>query len=159
MKKALISTLILCALTMAAGHAENKAEALVIELASGETATFILEERPRLTFTGEELTITSGDYETSYPLASLQRYTFKFAESSGITQSADKSQTITQTAGHIRLDGLSPGTQIKTFSVNGILVASDAADSNGSATISVSNLPKGVYIIKYGDKSTKIKKQ
>lgn len=158
MRKALISTLLLCVFSLT-GYAENKAEALVIELVSGETATFILKEQPKLTFSGGELIIKSGECETSYKVSDLQRYTFKFAESSGITQSADKSQTITQTAGHIRLDGLSPDTQIKTFSVNGILVATDAADSNGSATISVSNLPKGVYIIKYGDKSTKIKKQ
>lgn len=159
MRKTLISTIILFALGIATGYAENKVKALVVELTSGETATFILEEKPRLTFTGEELMITSGEYETVYPLASLQRYTFKSVEASGMTQPADNTPTMTQTAGHMRLDGLDPGTRIKTFSVNGILVASDVADSNGSATISVNNLPKGVYIIKYGDKSTKIKKQ
>lgn len=157
MKKTL--TIILCALGMASGYAGNKVKALVVELTSGEKATFLLEERPRLTFTDKELTITSGEYQTVYQLSSMQRYTFKEMEPSGITQNTDNGNTITQAAGRIRLDGLKPGTQVKTFAVNGILVASAVADDNGGATITVNNLPKGVYIIKYGDKSTKIKKQ
>lgn len=158
MKNKIILSAILFCMTAVATHAEQKAEALVIEFMSGETVSFILEEHPKLTFSGTELVITSPSYETSYPLSDLKRYTFKFVEVSGITSVQDNADGIRQTDGTVIIDGAAPGTAITVYSSSGITAASVTADNTGRAVINTSPLPSGVYIIKYGDKTTKIRK-
>lgn len=138
--------------------ADKKAEALVVEMTDGSTVTFKLEEQPKLTFSGTNLVIESAVLETSYPLSDLKRYTFKFVEASGIDTVEGNGTGVKQADGSITIDGITPGTAITVYSTSGTAVATAKAGGTGSATISTSPLPSGVYIIKYGDKTTKIRK-
>lgn len=139
--------------------AQQRAESLMIKLLSGETLSFMLDECPKITFSDTELIITSELYETSYPLADLNNYTFSFKDASGIKSVESGDDKVLQTENMISINGLNPQADIIVYSVNGIIVVSTVADKNGNATVNLSGLPHGVYIVKYGKKSTKICKK
>lgn len=157
----LITSILLAVITTTATHAQDATTTgLVLQLTTGETATFVLDEQPKITFTADNLVITSPTYTTEYPLAGLQRYTFKQVPASHITSpTADNRPSITQTDGQIILDNLPAGTAVTVYSIDGMALSAPTTAPDGRATIDTSTLTSGVYIIKYGNKSLKIRKQ
>lgn len=159
MKKNIILA-IAATLTAMAAHAGNDTKtALVIELAAGDTATFVLDEQPKLTFSDTSLYITSATYEAEYALNDLHRYSFRQVQSSGITATeAGRDGNLRQNGGTVTISGMAPGTAVKVYSTGGVAVSSASADSGGRVTVDIAPLPAGVYIVKYGDNTTKIRK-
>lgn len=159
--KKLTTLIVLAALAAATARAQGETtDALVIQMTTGETATFVLDERPKITFTPGNLVITSATYTTEYPLADLQHYTFKQVLASNIAQPETGGQpTIEQADGQIILGNLPSGTTVTVYSIGGMAISTLTATDDGRATISSAALAPGVYIIKYGDKSLKIRKQ
>ena len=157
----LITSILLAVITATAAHAQDATTTgLVLQLTTGETATFVLDEQPKITFTAGNLVITSPTYTTEYPLADLQRYTFKQVPASQITSpAADNRPSITQKDGQIVLDNLPADATVTVYSIDGMALSSPTTATDGHATIDTSTLTSGVYIIKYGNKSLKIRKQ
>lgn len=160
MRKILATILLAVTATAAANAQGDMTEALEIRLTTGETATFVLDKQPKITFSAGNLVITSPTYTTEYPLASLQRYTFKQVPASQITPPhADGQPSVSQTDGQIILSDLPADATVTVYSIDGMAISSPTTATDGHATIDTSTLTSGVYIIKYGNKSLKIRKQ
>lgn len=159
MKKNIIMAII-AALTAMATYARNDSgTALVIESAAGDTAIFVLDEKPKLTFSGTSLFVTSATYEAEYVLSDLRRYSFRQMQSSGINAAESGMQnSVRQDGGKIIVSGIKPGTSVKVFSVSGMAVSSAYADAGGHANVDITSFPTGIYIVKYGDNAIKIRK-
>lgn len=52
------------------------------------------------------------------------------------------------------LNGLAKGERISVISVAGLLVKKQKAGSDGKATVKLSDLPNGIYMIKAGNRQT-----
>lgn len=157
MKRYILSICTLFIFTIS--YAQRRAESLIIKLLDGESISFVLDECPKITFSGTEMIMTSELYETSYPLAELDNYKFGFKDASQIKNVESASEKVFQTENMIIISGLNPQTDISVYSVNGISLFSAMADKHGEATVNLSGLPHGIYIVKYGNKSTKIQKK
>ena len=131
---------------------------LQVWLADGQIVSINLNEEPRTTYNEGKLVITTTKTTITYPLENVKRYTYVSSANSintpnttGTTFSAD-GETLTFT-------GLKTDTSIMLYNVAGRLLHSITPDSAGHAVVSVSRLPKGVYIVKMNDATYKITKR
>ena len=58
-------------------HADTTQNALTVLAKDGTKVSYALSERPKVTFSGDDLIITSGDNEVRYPLSQMSRFTFE----------------------------------------------------------------------------------
>lgn len=65
----------------------------------------------------------------------------------------------TRTSSSVNVTGAKPATAVSVHSLNGALVCTAQADSEGSATVDLSSSNTGVYIITVGSHSVKIVKE
>lgn len=143
MKKfSVIMGLLLCCLM---GRANP--QALQITLLGGDTETFVLSEKPVVTFSGENMTVTSPLLSSTYLRADVQNMTF--VEAAGV-KALPGHDTVYRFAGNIFS---CEGALIRVFSTAGAQVAA------GTGSVSLQELPAGVYVINANNKSIKVIKK
>lgn len=156
MKKELLALLMLW--VSYAVNSQDVANTLVVRLLSGETNTFLLEERPQLTFDNTDLVITTSKYETRYALTEVGRYFFKY-DPTGIDEREYTShQTISQEGNVVIIKGLNANHTVDVFTPVGVKLATFHPNEKGCVTLSLDVFPRGIYIIKYGERTTKIRR-
>ena len=88
---------------------------------------------------------------------------FVDAESTSIDHVAATDDKIPQiiflNSSMLQLSGISKGTIVKLYSLEGKMVSQDTASNDSIITISLSQLPKGAYIVRTNQKSFKIIKK
>lgn len=157
MKRLLLSICLLFA-TLPNISAQEIANALVIRLLSGETATYLLQEKPHIRFTATDLVITWGEYEASYPVADLERYYFKHIEQTGLDNLSEELLSLHQAENELIVTGMKQDGVVNVYTPSGVMIATAKESNDGDAVIQMENFADGVYIVKYGNKTTKIKK-
>lgn len=158
MKRILHIFLLLFVVSIAV-RAEGSPNTLVIKLRSGETVEYLLSAQPKLTFSGAQLVVKSDAYEAAYDLAQLDRYYFIRTVTDGIDATQDVQGVLSQSGDRLSFSGLLSGTVVAVYSTTGAAVSSVKAGDDGRATLSLSGMPRGVYVVKYGNVSTKIQKR
>jgi hypothetical protein len=104
--------------------------------------SFTFEQEPRVTFpTAETLLVTAGDVTVEFPFSEVEKITFE----EGLTSV----ESITVREGD---------TQVSIYDLSGRMVRQYVA-KEGSATVSLSSLPAGTYIIKDGKRAYKVMKR
>ena len=137
-------TVLLCAAASSAFAASN---ALRVELTDGTTSTFVLSEKPKVTFSGSQMNIATADASASFERADVKA--MNFTDASGIADVKGDSDFL------YKYDGETfeaPGLEISVYSIDGKLSA------GGLDSVSLSDLPSGVYAVKAGDRTIKILK-
>lgn len=156
MKKRIIALIMLC-ITLT-GYAQEAANTLVVQLLSGETNTFLLDEQPKLTFDDTDLVITTSKYETRYALTEVGRYSFQYDPTNVNEQEYTSRQTIRQKGNIVIVKGLKANHTVDVFTPVGIKVATLQPNEQGSVTLSLDGFTEGIYVVKYGERTTKIRK-
>lgn len=145
----LVSTL-LPAGTLAAGST------LVVELKEGKQAYFILSEKPVLTTFGSQMRIESESVEISYERSDVLR--MYFADGSvGVDdiETNESNVVFTQTETYrLAISNLSEKNRIIVSNLAGRLYNDCVSRNDTDAIIDLEGCPKGVYIIKVGNKQT-----
>lgn len=142
--------------TTACGQAQQY---LVVWQKSGEKVYFDLTERPRTTFEGSNLVITTTTLTVSYPLEQVLRYTYELPPSGINNVNLSKLVRISHRDNVLYLENLKPGTRIQLFTADGKMIATQQADGTQTITISLAQRPAGVYIVKANDVTYKMMKQ
>ena len=134
--------------------------ALTVHVKDGSKVTFLLSERPAVTFSDGYLLITSDDADASYPLSDVVKFTFGDVdeENTGIDSLPVDETTFGYDGGAIVVTGLKPGSTAKVYTIGGMMVHSESI-SDGSWTYPLSSLSSGIYIININGKSFKISKK
>jgi len=116
---------------------------LVIKQKSGNETVVQLAFNPVITFSSEDM-IVSSDLTTIYiPLSDMDHYKV-YDGTSSIRPLKDAPKFAN---GHVVFSGLVEGTVARVYNVDGRLVGQQSADASGHADISLERLPKGVYIV------------
>lgn len=157
MKKLLLSICFLFALALTC-NAQNKQNALVIRLLNGESATYLLEEQPRISFDATDLVIAWGEYEARYSVKELERYFFKHIENTGVKNPNEELLSLHQSENSLTITGMNQTHTVSIYTPAGITMGTHKPNSEGEATIQMADFAPGIYIVKYGNKTTKIKK-
>lgn len=131
----------LCILTL-------RAETLHLQLTLKGGGTYLVElsDEPLLTFSGDQLKITTSETEVSYPIADLDKYNVVSMNAMGDIASDGNTIVINRTHTGLSISGLDKGTTIYVYNINGVAVESVTADGYGTE-LNFSEKQKGVYVI------------
>lgn len=150
MRKLLLTILVLCCCLLA--KAEDKT--LMITFSDNTTQTFVLSALPQISMANDKMTITTASATAEYDLYKVK--TFTFGTSTGI-QNIGTDVSFSTQGDRIIVSGTD--AQVRLFAIDGKAVSATPVRTDGHTVISLSELPKGIYIINVNGKSVKISKQ
>lgn len=136
----------------------QQVECLILTQSDGTVTKFALADAPVITFNDGEITVTSGDNTLTTSLEGLTAY-YDEAEPTAVKAvKADGEARPVFSFGQARFEGMKAGSLVTVYTVGGVLVLQTAADGNGRASVDLSNLPQGVYILNASGHSYTISK-
>ncbi len=126
---------------------------LVVELTTGQTASYVLQDKPVLTIEGTLLKIKTETVQTDYERSQVKRFYFT-GDHTGLKETLKDALVYKQTdADHLEINGLSQGDRIMVCDMAGRQCGS-ISRSGDTATISLSGQQKGVYLVRVGKSQT-----
>ena len=153
-------TLLTLLLTMAAGlWAQN---AVAIHQVDGQVATFAFTEKPVVTYSGNDLVLTTTKTSVQYPIYKLKKIDFDVSidDLTGIEDVKEKPDVqFSFRDGSISIRGGEAGSQVYIYNIKGMKVRQYRLDSDGNATIPLSDLSKDFYVVKSKSFTFKFRKQ
>ena len=149
----LLMLLLMLTTTSAYAQGENKQMCVVIHETERTTA-FALEARPVVSFTDNDVKLECNDVTVLYSLDSYLKMTIEEAGTTvDVKTLAD--ETFRITASNIIATGCK---NLSLFALDGKCLATGRADADRGATIDISQLRAGTYIVVFGNQSFKIHK-
>lgn len=126
----------------------------------GQQFSFGFEDKPVVTFTDNELVVTSTKTELRYELVKLAKFTFDDVEDAviGIKPDAAKA-SITIDVYTVCINGAKPETTVTLLSADGKQLQSYKTSAEGSVTFNIAELTAGTYIITSESLTVKILKK
>lgn len=151
MQKKLFLSLLLLIGSVASVSAQT---ALVVMQKSGGSMYYSFNDNPKAMFSGDNLIISTSKTVVEYPIANL--FSFSFDEmANGVLDINTNGANVKLTDNMIVVTGLANNEIVSIVDAKGVKVASAKAE-NCVATISLGNLPNGVYMVKSKKVSYKI---
>lgn len=152
MKKILlIVSLITLATTAAAQH-------LVVEKSGVDNEIVTLDNLKQITFDGITVNIEQNDgTKNSTTMGNINRIYFSDLSSIADIQQQDDNLVEYLSADEIAINA-DAGSAVSIYSLTGASLLTKRINAQGSA-ISIANLPKGIYIVKANERTTKIIKR
>ena len=152
MKKILlIASLITLATTAAAQH-------LVVEKTGTDNEIVTLDNLKQITFDGITVNIEQNDgTKNSTTMGNINRIYFSDLSSIADVHQQDDNLVEYLSADEIAINA-NAGSAVSIYSLTGASLLTKRINAQGSA-ISIANLPKGIYIVKANERTTKIIKR
>lgn len=146
--KILLVALLLLPMTVKAANST-----LVVELTNGQTANYLLQDKPILTMEGTRLNIKTDDIQTYYERSQVKKFYFTDG-STGTKEMLKDALVYKQTdADHLEISGLSQNDRIAIYNTSGVQVGSVSRDSD-KAVVSLNGLQRGIYLVRIGKSQT-----
>lgn len=122
-------------------------------LRSGQKVSFAFAEKPVVAFSDENLAVSvGGEQRVSYAYADVQRV---FVEDDVVSAVGNVVANVqpghaifTLSANTLSATGLAASDQLSLYAADGKLVLTTQANAEGKATISLSALQQGVYVVR-----------
>lgn len=130
---------------------------LQIWQSDGKVVNIDLNEQPVTTYSDGNLTITTTKTVITYPLEKVAKYTYVSAD--GISNLESMRTKFSQDGETLTFMGLAQGTEIVVYASSGQMMSKTKAGSHTKTTVSVSDLPRGVYLVKVNTVTYKITKR
>lgn len=157
MKKTIIALVAVLAAAFGAS-ATDYVYSVLLNRTDGSSVIMKFADMPVAQIQGEDLkmTVTTTGESAIYPIKDIVNFTF-LKQVSGINDVSDDSKTVSFGLGSSTLDvaGLQGVVEITLYDMTGKLCARAQSDSNGAATVDISGLEKGVYIVTAGNNTFK----
>ena len=133
---------------------------LTIHQKNGELFSIGFEKKPIVTYTDNELLVTTTNLEFRCKLENIAKFTFDDIEDAVISIKADAAKTgITLDEYTVSITGAKPDVTVRLIASDGKLLNSYKTNQDGSATFSIDELPEGTYIISSDSLTVKILKK
>ena len=152
----LFCTLMLClgwstqvrATQVFSSDADSQTLYFTVWLHNGGVNAYAFNERPVVTFEGDNLVVRTSEEEVEYSDGVVHKFTIETTppQPSGISNPLVQPQIVIK-RGDIALQGCKEGTKVRIYSLNGVLMSSSNIGTDGSVVVSTSQFPKGVYLI------------
>lgn len=136
----------------------KEVNALVLHLVSGKQVVCLLEEQPLISFTENELVLTTHLDVVTYQAGDVRKITYINIDPSSIDLVDMPQHMFSITGGMLAVQGLEPDSEISIFASDGKLVVSTRTDENGTASVVLPNQNGGVFMVKTSIANFKISK-
>lgn len=136
---------------------------LVVWSKSGEQISYLFSEHPKVTQTSEMFVVKTTKTEVEYSKSEVHKFTLidsSVNAPGGIeTVIEDKETQMTYNGDIVSLSNSRAGSQVKVYSMSGILLRSMTVEADGTLILDLSELTAGVYIISTESITYKIMKR
>jgi len=129
---------------------------LVVWAKDGTQVAYDFKEKPIITFSDNYLVITIESSQVSYSLGNYDHFSFENEIPTEISSLDVNGISIEDD--HLVFPDIKAGTHLKICTLNGSIIYDKLIDINGNYSLSISNVPKGIYIVAIGKLSYKLKK-
>lgn len=133
------------------------AQTLVLHHANGKTTDVELYTQPQVKFAGNKVLITSTVLDMEYDKQDVLRFTYK-GGTLGISTPNAKAN-VSQENGQLVFHGVKSTDKITVHTVKGIRVPVRLQHSGSSATLPLSAIPSGVYLLTVNGLTSKFTKR
>ena len=123
----------------------------------GQVVAINLNEEPRTTYSDGNLIITTTQTTITYPLERVRRYTYVLS-SDGINSPTIRVE-FSIDGETLTITGMKQGSTVMLYNTTGQLLRSISTTAQGKVTVSVSQLPTGIYVVKANGATYKITKK
>ena len=130
---------------------------LVVELHDGNTANFLLADKPKITFTAQLMSIVSDAFSMDFDRSDVKMYRFVNEDVTTSVKPAVKADAKVSDNTFL-LSGVDAGTAIVIYNANGMVVKR-ATSVDGSCSISLDGLATGTYIVTFNNTTFKFLKK
>lgn len=134
---------------------------LVVQKTDGTTETFLLSEQPVITFGASNFDVATAAASLSIPLSDVEDFHFADEGTTAIasTPSASGDTRVELLGGNaVRISG-EGSKSVAVYDLSGKAAPAQISTTGDAATVSLGNMPNGIYIIKYGNNSIKVSKK
>ena len=151
----LLTMLLLLVAFKASATADNTV--LVVELRDGNTANFLLADKPKITFTAQLMNIDSESFSMEFDRSDVKMY--RFVNDDVTTSVETPAKPDAKVAYNtLLLSGLDEGTEIVIYNINGMVVK-QASAVDGNCSVSLDGLATGAYIVTFNNTTFKFLKR
>ena len=154
--RTILVALVLLGFITAKADAQGTVKGVVIETAGGQRTEYALTEAPRLTYDGNTVTLTTTKVSVDYTTSNILKVMLTDISSTGINDVESSLGNILLSNDEVRMSGLAADESVTLYNTNGMLLSTWKATSTGELTINLSDLSRGIYIIKTNHQSFKV---
>lgn len=147
-----------CTFTVSYYEPEADCDALILVLKDGSNDKFILTVRPRVSVSGNKILVSGSNLNASYEAEDVDYFYFG-SSMTGIQEVKAEEFVFEQRGNDTYFISCDNTSKVSVYSVNGVKQSVDINKVENGVEISLSSLPKGVYIISSKGKSLKINKR
>ena len=156
MKKLLSIVFLLSFLCNLSLQAQDGA-ALVVTLKDGSTTRFLLNDKPRVTCSPDNITVTSTAVTMSFEFDKVQR--FNYQNLADAVHALTLPPTFKQEGGNLYFTGLAPHSEVTLYTIEGSMAGHYAADDKGNLLLPLSSVASGIYLVKTTSETYKMMKR
>lgn len=122
---------------------------IAIHQKDGQVAKFAFSEKPVVTYSGNDLVVTTTKTTVQYPVYMLQKVAFDVSDELANDIEEVKQQAQFRFEGEtLNISGGEPGSSVSIYNMGGVMVGQYRLDSDGRASISIQSMDKNLYIVK-----------
>lgn len=152
MKKLFLSLLVALGFTATASAADD---ALNLTMKDGTVHSFLLAEKPVITMDNGKLNVATDNATATYNLYDVSRYSFGTPTA---IKGVSTSDNISRNGDDILFGGVD-AKKVTVCTLDGSRANATVASTANGTTVSLTNLPAGVYIVKADNVAIKINKK
>ena len=142
---------------LSAGNSDLQAQTLVLHHSDGTTTDVELYTQPQVKFQNDKVLITSTVLDMEYSKSDVLKFTYK-GGTLGIYSPKEQAD-YSQENGQLVFHGIKSTDKLAVYAVNGIRVPVRLQHSGSSATLSLSSIPSGVYVLSVNGRTSKFTKR
>lgn len=133
-------------------HAQNSDDVLTVHLTNGTHVTYILDDKPKVSFSEGLLNVNSQSVSDTHDMTVVERFTF--GKSTGLDALKSDDKVISFHGDDLTLKGFATGSKVVVSDLQGRIITSVKVDANGNATVPTFDWTKGIYVVSTSDGKT-----
>ena len=136
--------------------------AIAVYQKDGQIVKFAFTENPVVTYSGNDVVLTTTKTTVQYPIYMLQKIAFDVevtaTDVKELEQDAKPAMQFRFEGGMLVITGGEAGSTVSLYSLSGVMEGQYRLDSDGRATIPLQQLGKSLYIVKNNRVTFKFRK-
>ena len=150
----LLTMLLLLVAFKASATADNTV--LVVELRDGNTANFLLADKPKITFTAQQMNIVSESFSMEFDRSDVKNFHFVKDDATSVEAPVEPNAKVEGNT--LMLSDIDDGTAIVIYNTSGLPVKHTVA-VGGNCTVSLDDIASGLYIVTFNNTTFKFLKK
>lgn len=121
-------------------------EKLFIEYKDGSMFSYVLANKPKVIFEGNNITVTAPEITDVHKMENVKQFMFSIPTSVEMISADERRITYTDNE-TVCLEGFKAGGSVSVYDINGTLLTGSTVGKDGTVSISLGGLASGLYVI------------